>query len=115
MTGERLDLAAAPSAEASALLRRIGEHDRAIVHLEVDGAPIEARAGDTLLTALLLAGSRLRDSEFGDGPRAGFCLMGACQDCWVWTVPGDRLRACSTPVVAGMRILTRHPAWPIQR
>ena len=115
MTEERLDLAAASSAGTSALLRRVGEHDRAIVRLEVDGAPLEARAGDTLLTALLLAGGRLRDSEFGDGPRAGFCLMGACQDCWVWTVSGDRLRACSTPAVADMRILTRPPPWPLQR
>jgi hypothetical protein len=56
----------------------------------------------------------VRDSEFGDGPRAGFCLMGACQDCWVWTPDGDRLRACSTVAEAGMSVLTRPPAahWP---
>jgi D-hydroxyproline dehydrogenase subunit gamma len=97
------------------MLRRVGERDRAVLRLEADGAVIEALEGDTLLTALLSAGSRLRDSEFGDGVRAGFCLMGACQDCWVWTSAGDRLRACSTPAVAGMRILTRPPAWPIHQ
>ena len=26
----------------------------------------------------------LRAAEFGPEARAGFCLMGACQDCWVW-------------------------------
>jgi len=33
--------------------------------------------------------------------------MGACQDCWVWTSDGERLRACTTPVVAGMSIITQ--------
>jgi aerobic-type carbon monoxide dehydrogenase small subunit (CoxS/CutS family) len=49
----------------------------------------------------------LRDSEFGDGRRAGFCLMGACQDCWVWTAQGERVRACSTPALPGMSIVTK--------
>lgn len=92
--------------------RRLGEFDRPPVSLEVDGAPVEALAGDTLQVALLAAGRRLRDSEFGDGPRAGFCLMAACQDCLVWTVDGEPLRACSTPVAEGMRLVTREVPWP---
>lgn len=93
---------------------RLAERDRAPVEIRIDGAPEQALAGDTLLVALLTHGRRVRDSEFGDGPRAGFCLMGACQDCWVWTESGERLRACSTPVQAGLAILTRPPAsnWP---
>ena len=51
--------------------------------------------GDTLIVALLGQVRHLR-SEFGDGVRAGFCLMGACQDCWVYTVEGERMRACAT-------------------
>jgi NADH dehydrogenase/NADH:ubiquinone oxidoreductase subunit G len=78
----------------------------------VDGCAVEALEGDTLLVAVLAAGARLRESEFGDGPRAGFCLMGACQDCWVWTEAGGRLRACSTPVAEGMRIVTAGAPWP---
>ena len=41
--------------------------------------------------------------------------MGACQDCWVWTESGERLRACSTPVQEGMAVLTRPPRalWPM--
>ena len=52
---------------------------------------------------------------FGDGTRAGFCLMGACQDCWVWDDAGQRLRACSTTVVEGMSVRTAPPAqqWPM--
>jgi predicted molibdopterin-dependent oxidoreductase YjgC len=94
---------------------RLAERDRAAVAIRIDGAQVAALAGDSLLVALLTHGRRIRDSEFGDGPRAGFCLMGACQDCWVWTVSGERLRACSTPVQAGMSVLTRPPEtlWPV--
>ena len=64
--------------------------------------------------ALLCSGRRVRDSEFGDGARAGFCLMGACQDCWVRDGAGRRVRACTTPAVDGMDIVTRAPdaTWP---
>ena len=93
---------------------RLAETDRPALTLHIDGEARTALAGDTLLVALLSNGRRVRDSEFGDGPRAGFCLMGACQDCWVWTPAGERLRACSTPVTAGMSVRTRPPAqhWP---
>jgi NADH dehydrogenase/NADH:ubiquinone oxidoreductase subunit G len=40
---------------------------------------------------------------------AGFCLMGACQDCWIWDDDGRRLRACTTYAEQGMRIRT---TWP---
>jgi NADH dehydrogenase/NADH:ubiquinone oxidoreductase subunit G len=48
----------------------------------------------------------LRFSEFIHAPRAGFCQMGACQDCWVALEDGTRLRACTTKLEPGMRILT---------
>ena len=97
------------------LLHRVGERERPTVRLEVDGAAIEALAGDTLLVALLTNGARLRESEFGDGFRAGFCLMAACQDCWVWTAAGERVRACSAIVAEGMKITTGKAPWPRQR
>jgi hypothetical protein len=87
-------------------LRRLGEGDRARVGFFLDGEPRGALAGDTVLTAMLLHGARLRTSEFSGQPRAGFCLMGACQDCWVATESGERLRACSTPLREGMRLLS---------
>ncbi len=87
---------------------RLAETGRPTVHFSIDGRAAEALEGDTLLVAMLGAGRSLRTSEFGDGKRAGFCLMGACQDCWVWTAQGQRLRACSTPVAAGMRIVTEN-------
>lgn len=95
-------------------LLRLGETERPRLMIIVDGEPVEALEGDTVLTAVLQAGRRLRQSEFGDGDRAGFCLMGACQDCWVWTAEGGRLRACTTIVRDGLGIFTRQPeaTWP---
>ena len=86
-------------------LVRLRDAARPRIALRLDGAPIEAQHGDTLLTALLAAGAgHLRESEFGDGPRAGFCLMGACQDCWVVVEGIGRVRACATLAEDGMEV-----------
>jgi aerobic-type carbon monoxide dehydrogenase small subunit (CoxS/CutS family) len=91
---------------------RLGETQRAPIHLRIDDQPASALEGDTVLVAVLTNVRHLRESEFGDGPRAGFCLMGACQDCWMWTADGARIRACTTPAVAGMHVLTKPPEVP---
>ena len=93
---------------------RLAEEDRAVITLQVDGEAVTALEGDTLMVALLAKGDHLRTSEFGPEKRAGFCLMGACQDCWVWTAEGGRLRACTTFVQEGMEISTVQPeaTWP---
>ena len=83
---------------------RLGETDRPSVTLYVDGRPVEALEGDTLMVALLASGGTLRQSEFGPEKRAGFCLMGACQDCWVRLEDGRRVRACSTLLEEGQAI-----------
>ncbi len=85
---------------------RLAEHNRRPITLTIDGAPVTVLQGDTLLTAMLIHGRHLRDSEFGDGPRAGFCLTGACQDCWVSLDDGRRLRACSSFATDGMAVKT---------
>jgi hypothetical protein len=93
---------------------RLGETGRPAVTIFVDGAAVQALLGDTLLVAVLTHSGTLRRSEFGGTARAGFCLMTACQDCWVWTAAGERLRACDTQVKAGLSILTEQPdgSWP---
>ena len=86
-------------------LVRLRDAQRPPIALTLEGAPVAAQQGDTLLTALLAAGAgHLRDSEFGDGPRAGFCLMGACQDCWVVVAGLGRVRACATLAQDGMEV-----------
>ena len=93
---------------------RLGETERAPLTIYIDGQPVQALQGDTLMVAILNSGISLRESEFGDGRRAGFCLMGACQDCWVWTEDGKRLRACSVMAREHLKISTRQPeaTWP---
>ncbi|UUZ72322.1 (2Fe-2S)-binding protein [Polaromonas sp. P1(28)-8] len=93
---------------------RLAETARESVQLQANGRTIRALEGDTLMVALLDHVGHLRHSEFGDGVRSGFCLMGACQDCWVWTEDGERLRACTTAVREGLRIVTNPPevSWP---
>jgi len=98
-------------------LIRVAAQDRQRIDFELDGAPCSALEGDTVLVAVLTNVSQLRESEFGDGPRAGFCLMGACQDCWMWTQQGERVRACTTVIQPGMRVSTNPPSeeiWPIR-
>ena len=88
------------------LLRRLAVAHRTPVPFTVDGQPGIAYEGDTVFTALLAHGGRLRRNEASGAPRTGFCGMGACQDCWVQLADGRRLRACTTPLEAGMAIVT---------
>ncbi len=85
---------------------RLNEQHRDSVAFFIDGKPAEGLVGDTLLVALLNAVGHVRHAEFGDSTRAGFCLMGACQDCWVEAQNGERLRACTTPLTPGLNIKT---------
>ena len=95
---------AEPEPKAACRLVRLAETGRPGVTIHHGGRPLSALAGDTLLTALLCNGVTLRRNEFDGGLRAGFCNMGACQDCWVVLEDGSRLRACTTEVWDGMRV-----------
>jgi D-hydroxyproline dehydrogenase subunit gamma len=98
----------------AARMVRLDETQRAEIRFRLDGREVTALQGDTLLTAMLMHGDYVRRSEFGNEKRAGFCLMGACQDCWVWNTAGQRLRACATQVEAGMDVTTNtlELTWP---
>ena len=86
---------------------RLLDQQREAIAFSVDGVEVAAKRGDTLLTAMLAAGlGHVRTSEFGDGDRAGFCWMGACQDCWV-LVDGRVARACTTLAQPGMAVTRR--------
>lgn len=91
---------------ASSILVRVAAFDTPAVTMTVDGVPIVARQGESVLAAMLSHGDHVRRHENGGEPRAGFCLMGACQECWVWIAAGERARACTTPVVDGMAVST---------
>lgn len=92
---------------------RLAEAARPQVRFRFDGKELVALEGDTVLTAILMSVGALRPSDSGPEDRAGFCLMGACQDCWIWQENGPRLRACSTPIAPSMRLLSSSgEGWP---
>lgn len=75
------------------------------VTIEVDGLPVQARAGETIATALLAQGRRsLRRTRIKGRPRGLYCAMGICFDCIV-TINGESsVRACMTAVEPGLRV-----------
>lgn len=77
------------------------------VEIDVDGERVEAFMGETVATALLASGRRaFRRTDRLGTPRGMYCGIGLCFDCLV-AVDGVRVRACQTPVAAGMRVDTR--------
>lgn len=83
------------------------------VTIAVDGAPVEAREGESVLAALWAAGVRgLHETAKAKEPRALLCGIGLCFDCIV-TVDGERsVRACMTPVADGMAVeLQKDAGW----
>ncbi|RRD68485.1 (2Fe-2S)-binding protein [Comamonadaceae bacterium OH2310_COT-174] len=91
---------------AEAMLQRLKALDRPVVQFTLDGQPASALLGDTVMTAILTQRTRLRIHEFSQLPRAGFCVMGACQDCWVRLADGRSIRACQSLIEPGMAICT---------
>ena len=88
---------------------RLAEAGRAPISFTLDGDPLQGLEGDTVLSARLLSRKALGRGDIGDRHRAGFCLMGACQDCWIWQADGTRLQTCTTPLAAGMALLSAPP------
>ena len=78
----------------------------AAVTLQLDGAPLPARRGQTVAAAMLAAGERvLRRTRNAGKPRGLFCAMGVCFDC-VMTIDGKAgVRACMTKVEDGMQVV----------
>ena len=105
---------ACPSrSDAESQFVRAVARDCGLVAFTVDGRSVVAQTGDSILAAMLTNARLVRRLEFGGEPRAGFCLMGACQDCWVWLGDGRRARACTTPVTADLQISTTPPDFPV--
>lgn len=87
---------------------RVQDTERKTISFSLDGQAMTALQGDTIMTAILTQKTALRQNEFSHQPHAGFCLMGACQDCWIWCADGSRVRSCTTLLEPGMQLLS-HP------
>jgi predicted molibdopterin-dependent oxidoreductase YjgC len=85
------------------MYRRLREDARAIVRMTFDGAPLEAREGDSVAAALLAAGvTACRTTPVSGAPRAPFCMMGVCFDCLVVIDGVGNRQGCLVPVQDGM-------------
>ena len=96
-------------------MHRIQQHpilsveERPVVHITVDGTPIEAREGDTIAAALMANGIRtFRHTARYHEPRGLFCGIGQCNDCVVVVNGKPNVRSCTTPLEEGMVIETQH-------
>ncbi len=81
------------------------------VAVMVDGQAVDAFPGETVATVLLALGRQtFRHTDRLHSPRGLFCGMGVCFDCLV-TIDGQpNVRACMTPVQAGMVVETGGPS-----
>ncbi len=77
------------------------------VRIVVDGAPIDARAGDSVAAALLASGLvPTRESAVSKAPRAPYCMMGACFECLVIVDGLANRQGCLVEVRPGMTVET---------
>lgn len=74
-----------------------------------DGRDLVGRAGEPLTAALLANGvATFRTMPRSGEPRGGYCLVGRCTDCLVQVEGAPNVRACVTPLRAGLRVATQH-------
>ncbi|MDF1791339.1 MAG: (2Fe-2S)-binding protein [Thalassobaculaceae bacterium] len=87
--------------------RLSGPSKAVAVTLIIDGERVVARDGDTVATALLVAGRQgIRRSAVSGEPRAPYCQMGVCFECLVAIDGVPDRQACLVPVRDGMRVTT---------
>jgi NADPH-dependent 2,4-dienoyl-CoA reductase/sulfur reductase-like enzyme len=92
-------------------------HDSADLEIEVDGARIRARAGESVAAAMLAAGIAAFGTDPKGAPRGPACMMGACFQCVCTIDDVPDVRACRIAVAPGMKIATasaRAPERPTQ-
>jgi hypothetical protein len=90
------------------MFRRLPEADGTIVAIFIDGAPFEARAGDSVAAAVLAAGvAPYRRTAASGAPRAPYCMMGVCFDCLVRVDDVGNRQGCLVEVAEGMRVETQ--------
>jgi predicted molibdopterin-dependent oxidoreductase YjgC len=90
------------------MLVRVNDRPLRPIVITIDGAPFEAKAGDSVAVALLEAGHvATRVSAVSAAPRGAYCLMGVCFECLVQIDGVDNRQGCLVEVREGMAIETR--------
>jgi thioredoxin reductase len=76
-----------------------------------DGAPVRAKDGDSLASALVSQGIYALKESLEGGTRGVFCGMGVCNECAVVVNGQSGKLACMTPAVDGA-VVQHQPAYP---
>ncbi len=75
------------------------------VSLSINGTVVDAEVGETILTVLIREGHRrIRLSKKNREWRGFYCGMGTCFECLVEVDGIPNVRACITPIYAGMQV-----------
>lgn len=75
------------------------------INIYVNGKPVTAYAGETVLAVLLAAGYKIiKKNPVSQEPRGALCGMGVCFECTVTINGVPNIRACVTEVQEGMRV-----------
>ena len=78
-------------------------------NITVDGKPVKAVKGETILAALLAEGIIInRYTTKRHEPRGLFCAIGQCTDCMMVVNGMPNVRTCITPVEEGMTVETQN-------
>lgn len=96
-------------------MRRVLEHpilgsmdEREAVTIYLNGQPVPAVAGETILAALTAHGvQECRTTHKRHQARWFYCGIGRCTDCIMQVNGVPNVRTCVTPVEDGMRIETQ--------
>ena len=87
------------------MLKRVQESAAARVTVTLDGACVEAEAGEPVAAVLLrTAPHYARTHPVAGEPRAPYCMMGVCFDCMAVVDGVPSTQTCLTPVRDGMTI-----------
>lgn len=90
------------------MFKRLPDQGQERLSFNLDGKPMEARAGDSVAAALLANGvNSCRTTPVSGAPRAPFCMMGVCFDCLMMIDGIGNRQACQVPVRAGMVVATQ--------
>jgi len=80
------------------------------VEFRFDGTAYQALQGESLAAALWAVGvTALRRSDVDGAPRGIYCGIGHCFECRVHVLGMGTVRACLTPVTAGMQVFSARP------
>ncbi|MCC5780618.1 (2Fe-2S)-binding protein [Nitratireductor sp. B36] len=87
------------------MFKRINAPKNGKVSFTFEGRSIDAAPGDTVASALMLAGeTHFRDTPVSQSQRGPFCLMGVCFECLVEIDGVPNRQACMVAVREGMSV-----------